>query len=456
MIRPRRSAQMIPGRTKKTSGRFPETGRFIDIGISACVKNITRSFESARRDSPAFGDFASLCPKAGGLFFLHGPLSGSFNAIVFLLLLAGLPSLSFPDDIYHVDPVRGNDRSEGTAENPLKSFDKALNLLAGKGGEIHFAPGTLLRQHLRIIRKSGLPGKPIVIDGHGVVINLGIDLTGGPWTKIDEGFRYGKPVPKHHEIYSASVVFVNGFPLHHYNPNRPSEREWHGGSSRYDDEGRLIIVFPKGLDPTNAVVVLTGTDDQCSGLLVNGSSHVVLKNMIVVFAGNDGFNFHGVGENVRLENVTALFNGDEGISAHETYQVHATDSEVAFSGSRSGGIADVDDSETTYRNIRSHQNRTKGFHLTGKKHRIEHCIGYGNPSGNLPEPNEKTEVVDCTDGGRTLDDETIPFLPKPVENFRRIKPLSAYTGQHIPASGNPIKESDRLGRFLRYRPKASP
>lgn len=343
-------------------------------------------------------------------------------------------------EVYHVDPDKGNDQAEGSAEKPFRTAAKALNLLAGKGGEIHLAPGCVLRESIPMIRKSGLPDNPIVLDGHGAVINLGTDITAGPWTKTGDEYRYENEVPKHRTHYGTSVIFINGWPIYCDHPNGRGQKARHGGSIRYDENGKLIVRFPRGLDPGNSVIVLTGKTDSHSGLLVNGSSNVIVKNLTVVFAGNDGFNMHGHGENFRLENVTALFNGDEGISAHETYRVDVKNSEVAFSGSLDGGIADVNDSETTYESVRVHQNRTVGFKLIGVKHSVKNCVAYGNPGGDMPKPSEKVTVENCR-------------VEEFAETVSAEEGVPVYSGQTAPASAAEIKESDRMTRFLFYRPK---
>lgn len=76
---------------------------------------------------------------------------------------------------------------------------------------------------------------------------------------------------------------------------------------------------------------------------------------------------------VRLENVKAFANGDEGISAHETVQMDVVDSEIAWNGSVSGGVADVGESVTTYTNCELHHNVNAAFLLDGKSHRITSC-----------------------------------------------------------------------------------
>ncbi len=356
--------------------------------------------------------------------------------LLFLGVLAGALSLHAAADVFYVDPAQGNDVNDGSGKTPFRTVEKALNLLNGKGGEIHLSPGSVIRDSIRIIRKNGTPELPILIDGHGSTVNLGTDITQGPWKETEDGFLYDDIVPPHRTAYGTSVVFVNGLPLYCDLPNGRSKRAWHEGFVRHDENGKLIVGFPKGLSPKNAVVVLTGKNDADSCFLINGSSHIVVKNFVAVFAGNDGYNLHGHGENFVLDHVTALFNGDEGISAHETYQVDTKDSEVAFSGSADGGIADVNESETTYDNVRVHQNRAAGFKFVGRKHSINKCVSFGNPGGNLPQAGDKIAVVDCTDAGNVDSDKTVPDL----KSFAAL-PLDSK-----------VEESDRLARFLQYRP----
>jgi hypothetical protein len=91
-------------------------------------------------------------------------------------------------------------------------------------------------------------------------------------------------------------------------------------------------------------------------------------------AANDGFNIHGARVGIRLESVNALSNGDEGISAHETVEMEVEGSEIAWNGSVSGGVADVNDSVTSYKNCVLHHNLGAAFLLDGKRHRIIDCV----------------------------------------------------------------------------------
>lgn len=341
-------------------------------------------------------------------------------------------------DKFYVDPVKGNDKASGAENEPFKTVAYALKLLDGKGGEIHLASEAVFRENIFINRQhGGRTDAPLIIEGNSAIINCGIDVTDGPWTKLDDGYRLERDVPEHKIRYGISVVFVNGLPLFHDHPNGKGRDAWHGGSVRYDENGRMIVVFPNGLEPNNSVIVLTGKNEGYSCVATNSAGHVTVRNLTAVFAGNDGFNFHGFGAtDFRLENVTALFCGDEGISAHEDYQIEVQDSEVAFCGSHDGGIVDVNDSQSVYQNVRSHQNRNFGFKLVGTKHVLINCLSYGNPLGNLPKESDKISMIDCRDEGQVEEDKTVPV----------------YSGQAAPALNEKVGESNRMARFLQYRP----
>ena len=74
--------------------------------------------------------------------------------------------------------------------------------------------------------------------------------------------------------------------------------------------------------------------------------------------------------------MRALSCADEGISAHETTEMEVIDSEIAWNGSVSGGVTDVNDAVTTYRNCIVHDNAGAGFSFSGKSHRVYDSLIY--------------------------------------------------------------------------------
>jgi Protein of unknown function (DUF1565) len=337
---------------------------------------------------------------------------------------------------YYVDPVRGDDSSGGSQTDPFKSIAQAMKMVDGPGGKVSLTPGCYIAQI--IIHKGGKPDSPLVIEGNGAVINLGVDVTDGPWVKTDNGYLLDQPVHKNTRYYLTSPVFINGLPVSCDRPKGGVKPAWHGGSCRYDDQNRLVIVFPKGLSPANSVVVLTGAPGFfSSGIQVSGGSHIHFYDLVSVFSGNDGFNFHGDGSDILIQRCKALFNGDNGISSHETYQVDVRDSEVAFGGTMGGAVADGAETVTTYTNVRVHQCRAAAFVLIGKAHRLDHIVSFSNGDGNLPKPSNKIQFFDCTELGPVESDSKIPVVDHPDAKTDLIQYAA---------------ETDRLGRFLQLRP----
>jgi hypothetical protein len=361
----------------------------------------------------------------------------------------------------YVDQVHGDDKANGSREHSFKTIARAVKEVDGVGGEIDLDPSGGPYYEPILIKKGGVAGNPLVVDGHGSVINLGRDVTSGPWTDTGSGFRLERPVTINPRWWLAAPVFVNGLPVFTDFPqksiNRPSA--WHGGVVRYDDQGRLILVFPKGLNPNNSVVVLTGgaksaTDYMAVGCQLAGASYVQFRNIISVFSPNDGFNFHGNGHDILLDNVKGLFNGDQGTSAHfdarEFYQIDIQNSEFAFNGSGAGPISDGLGTKTNYKNVRVHQNRGYAFLFpalptsanqqsleTQGHHILDGIVSFGNELSNLPKASVHIEMKNRQDLDQIGADRRIPIV---ADQNARLDPAT------------PVVETDRLGRFLQVRP----
>lgn len=331
---------------------------------------------------------------------------------------------------YYVDssaPQSGT----GERDKPFRSIAQALGVTDGVGGVIHLAAGGIYLGPV-VVRQGGQADRPLVIDGQDSVLLLGKDITSGPWTSLGDEYRLEQAVPPHVRPYVSSPVFVNGLPVWADHPQGRGQPSWHGGSVRYDEQGRLVLRLPRGLSLDTAVIVLAGSD-QVSGLQVTGGGHVVVKNLTVGFAGNDGFNFHNNCRDVHLENVTAVFNGDQGISSHDTCEVEVRDSEVAFNGSQSGGIVDIGRSVTHYVNVSVHHNRFHAFDLQGARHTLSGIRSYGNLGYNLPKPLDKILMKECQDGGTSAAGRLVPVITGPLQTT------------------SPVDPADRLGRFLRMK-----
>jgi hypothetical protein len=364
-----------------------------------------------------------------------------------LLLLALVGWTHGRADTFYVDAGRGNDANAGTADAPFQTIGRAMTKVDGPGGTVHLSPDGGPYREIVHIKKGGTPAQPLVIEGHGSVVNLGQDITRGPWTDTGNGFRLETPVIPNGRFNLVSPVFVNGLPLFTEKPKVVTPKAWHGGGMSYDPQNHLIAVFPRGLSPANSVVVLSAPGMDC-GVEIAGASNVTIRDLTCVFSGNDGFGIHGNCQNIVLERVKGLFNSDQGISAHETCQVTSTDSEVAFDGSFGGSVADVQQANTTYRMLRIHQNRNVAFQFQQGHHLLQDVVSYGNGGPNLPFASDSVQLIDCQDLGPYP--EAIPTVSPDVVAM-------AYSPQNATAeSKKTYDEKDRLGRFLQFRPPPTP
>jgi hypothetical protein len=242
--------------------------------------------------------------------------------------------------------------------------------------------GDIARTPLRLTR-GGTAEAPEVFDGKGMVIDLGTDVTGHAWKKEGDVWTSSAPLsgPKPVADGQNAALFLDELPLT-LARDRAAERAssdkktfrylppsaLRPGQMGCTPDGLLYFRWPSGKAPGTARVILppkTGTS--CVSI---ECSHIIVRNITAIHASNDGFNIHGDRAGVRLEQVKAFSNCDEGISAHETVQMAVDGAEIAWNGSSDGGVADVNQSVTTYKNCTVHDNVGAAFKFAGKSHRV--------------------------------------------------------------------------------------
>lgn len=140
----------------------------------------------------------------------------------------------------------------------------------------------------------------------------------------------------------------------------------------YADDGSVYFRWPADRSPEKTHIILPpkpGTS--CVSIQC---SNIVVRNITAKHAANDGFNIHGAWTGIRLEHIRAIANADEGISAHDDVQMDVEDAEIAWNGSASGGVADVDRCVTRYRHCTVHDNLAAAFFMAGKSHVVTDAI----------------------------------------------------------------------------------
>jgi hypothetical protein len=243
-----------------------------------------------------------------------------------------------------------------------------------------------------VLKEGGTQEKPAIFDGKGMVIDLGIDVSGHSWQKDGDVWTSCSGLLAEYDLEKVMAgqkagLFVGQVPIpiprnleaEKLHPDRKSwcyfvPEKLKPGQMGYSDAGALYFRWPEGVEPGSQKVILPPKPGvSCVSI---ACSHIIVRNLTAKYAGNDGFNIHGDRKGIRLENVKAFSNADEGISAHETVEMVVVGAEVAFNGSAAGGVADVNDCVTSYKDCVVHDNVGAAFFFSGKSHKVTDTLIY--------------------------------------------------------------------------------
>ncbi|HOF18893.1 MAG TPA: hypothetical protein PK082_08280, partial [Phycisphaerae bacterium] len=236
-------------------------------------------------------------------------------------------------DLY-VDPDRGDDGANGLApqagperSGPVKTIAKAVGL-AQPGDTVHLTPRpTPYRDCVLLRERSGEPGKPITIDGHGVTITGADPLRPADWTDLGEGLYrsdtlYAALRGDDSVIQRVFFLFKGRMqrmgrtskgakaPFKKPEDLRPGEWTFQAGSNSF------YVRIAAGESLADAAIEIPY---RANGVAIRGkkNEHLVLRNLTVTHFLNDGYNLHQHSKHVRFENIAAFECGDDGFSAHE-------------------------------------------------------------------------------------------------------------------------------------------
>jgi hypothetical protein len=237
-----------------------------------------------------------------------------------------------------------------------------------------------------VINQGGTTEEPAVFDGKGMVIDLGIDVTNEGWKQSGDLWTSAGPLLGYEPFIAGQTagLFVDEIPIRiprdvEAEKTRPDQKSrcyfppsrLKPGEMGYTQDGSVYFRWPAGKQPGSATLILPKAGLSC---VTVACSNVIVRNITGKYAGNDGFNIHGKWTGIRLENVKAFSNADEGISAHDDVQMDVIDAEIAWNGSVAGGVADVNRCVTTYRNCLLHDNAGAAFYLAGKAHTVTDTV----------------------------------------------------------------------------------
>jgi len=240
-----------------------------------------------------------------------------------------------------------------------------------------------------ILRQGGTPENPVIYDGKGLTVDLGIEVTEGEWSKVGDLWTSRGPILGRSPIAAGQLagLFVDEIPLSiprdlTAEARDPRRKEFcyvtpvrlKPGQMGYAEDGSLYFRWPVGKTPGLGRLVLPPKPG--TSCVTIACSHIIVRNITAKYAANDGFNIHGKWIGIRLENVRALSNADEGISAHDDVEMSVVGAEVAWNGSAAGGVADVNRCITSYSDCEIHDNLGAAFYFSGKAHAVMDCLIY--------------------------------------------------------------------------------
>jgi hypothetical protein len=247
-----------------------------------------------------------------------------------------------PGRHWYVNPDTGDDRHNGTApagtkgDGPLRSIARAIRL-AGPGDTIDLAKAVYHEPIGFYGKKSGEPGRPITVDGHDAVICGSVALDPQSWTRVGPGLYRNvtlfKTVLHSKWEFVARFSFVFDGKLQRMNHSvkapkvpwkAPAELQPGQWTYRQDDADAYYLK----IDPAKTLAdYRIEVPVMVSGVQIDGSiAHLMFKNITVTHVINDGFALRvsppgGKVYDIRYENIRAVDNCDDGLSAHGDCEV---------------------------------------------------------------------------------------------------------------------------------------
>ncbi len=253
-----------------------------------------------------------------------------------------------------VDNLIGADDAAGTVEAPLRTINAAIGRTA-PGDTIHLAPNTEPYKQMAVFHnKSGEPGNPITIDGHGATLSGSEPLDPAAWVQIATGlFKCASLQPasssaigRYYFVFDGAINRM-GRSSKGPHPAWPKPADLQPGEWTWvANEGAFYVRTP-GDKPLAECDIAAPM--RANGVALTGKcEHLVIRNLTATHVWNDGYNIHGESNDILFENIRAIECGDDGISAHEQCDIQVRG---MVSIGNSTGACHINDSNSTCENV---------------------------------------------------------------------------------------------------------
>ncbi|WP_417386865.1 hypothetical protein [Gimesia sp.] len=262
---------------------------------------------------------------------------------------------------WYVNNQTGNNDNDGSSQTTaVATIAKAISL-ARTSDTLELAnTGIPYRESILFRNLGGRPDRPFVVEGNGAVISGLNFLDTTRWENVKEDL-YTFSLDK--TPYGNPFLVSRGQRL----PQVKSRELLQTGQHYWDrSENKIYFLCAAGKIPADYELEATL---RISGLTLTSASYIVCRNLSAEYFSNDGFNIHGDCRGIRLENVIARHNGDDGISIHESGGLVV---QHAYVYDNFFGIQDVNASRSVYNGVLAERNQV-GVSLVGGYHSLVDC-----------------------------------------------------------------------------------
>lgn len=275
---------------------------------------------------------------------------------------------------YYVNPDTGDDAATGLApersgtNGPLRSIAKAI-ALAKAGDTINLAPRAKpYRESAVFHNRSGEPGRPITLDGHGATLSGCESIVPADWEMTAPGlYRNARLLRTNPAIIGRYFFRFDGRMNHMGRSSKGRHAPWkkpqdlQPGEWTFQDSDKAFYLK---IDPARQLAdYRIEAPLRSNGVGISGRcEHLVIRNLTATHVWNDGYNIHGMTRDILFENITAVECGDDGLSAHDDCQVRV---EGFVSIANSTGLCNVDHSTSQNNRLWVQDNLGVDFYVLG-------------------------------------------------------------------------------------------
>ena len=265
-------------------------------------------------------------------------------------------------ETYTVDGARGDDANDGISA-PFATIARGADAV-GPGDTLVIVPMDEPYRESLVLRRHGLRGAPIVIEGGGATLSGADPAPAEGWSERDGIWQVPLRAHRRMMVFGDSRHFFRGAGREELEP----EQWW------WEDD-TFFFRPAEGVTPSDYDLRLS--TERSSGVITTGAGFIIVRNLTCINFWNDGFNLHGGTGPIWFESIIGNWNGDEGFSAHENTEAYVHGGE--FSHNYWHGINDINFSRTHFVNVVCRDNRSKGVRFNGGVHSLIDCEISGSP-----------------------------------------------------------------------------